>query len=253
MHANNNKLDAIQLRGECGDDAGAASEPGDGAVRREETRRQVLVCAAHDGHLRLDVQLGHVARAVGLPQHAVHVLAEVLELEAQVQVHQAVPPRLAVLVNPVVLLRDGHGVGRDAEHAVELHRDGVHVLHAPHGEAGQGLGHPAGVLDGVVDVHGLPVEDDLDMVFILIPLDGLAGADVEAVAGAEGDAQGLHPREVAFQVRVVVADEVGVDVEVGVGDDAEVLVFLAVEVEGVAVAAGEARVAAGGARENIAL
>ena len=68
---------------------------------------------------------------------------------------------------------------------------------------------------------------------------------------AEGDAQRLHPGEVAVEGRVVVADEVGVDVEVGVGDDAEVLVLLAVEVEGVSVAAGEARVAAGGAREDV--
>jgi hypothetical protein len=49
----------------------------------------------------------------------------------------------------------------------------------------------------------------------------------------------------------VVADEVGVDVEARVGDDAEVLVLASVEVEGVAVAAGEARVAAGGAGEDV--
>jgi hypothetical protein len=62
--------------------------------------------------------------------------------------------------------------------------------------------------------------------------------------GGEEHAEGLDPGEVALQLRVVVADEVGVDVEVPVGDDAEVLVSLAVEVEVVAVAAGEARVAA---------
>ena len=43
---------------------------------------------------------------------------------------------------------------------------------------------------------------------------------------------------------VVVADEVRVDVEAGVGDDAEVLVLFAVEVEGVAVGARVPRVAA---------
>jgi len=57
----------------------------------------------------------------------------------------------------------------------------------------------------------------------------------------EADAQRLDPREVAVRGRVVVADEVRVDVEAGVGDDAEVLVLLAVEVEGVAVGAREPR------------
>jgi len=49
----------------------------------------------------------------------------------------------------------------------------------------------------------------------------------------------------------VVADEVGVDVDAGVGEDAEAPVLVAVEVEGVAVAAGEARVAARGAGEEV--
>jgi hypothetical protein len=41
----------------------------------------------------------------------------------------------------------------------------------------------------------------------------------------EADPEGLHPREVALQLRVVVADEVRVDVEAFVGDDAEVVVL----------------------------
>ena len=113
------------LRGEAGVIATAgAVEPGDGAVRGEETRRAVLVGAAHDGHLGADVQPADVARAVRLPQHAVDVLGEVTELESQVQVHQAVAARLAVLVDPVVPVGDGHGVGKDAERAIELHGDG---------------------------------------------------------------------------------------------------------------------------------
>jgi hypothetical protein len=56
----------------------------------------------------------------------------------------------------------------------------------------------------------------------------------------------------ALPHRIFCPDEVCVDVEVGVGDDAEVVVLLAVEVEGVAVAAGEARVVARGAREDVA-
>lgn len=61
-------------------------EPGDGAVRGEETGGQVLGRAAHDGHLGADVELADVARAVGLAQDAVDVRGEVMELEGQVEV-----------------------------------------------------------------------------------------------------------------------------------------------------------------------
>jgi hypothetical protein len=80
------------------------------------------------------------------------------------------------------------------------------------------------------------------VVLVLIPLDGLASADVEVMV-AEGDAEGLYPREGTVVGGVMVADEVCIDVEIGVRDEAEVLVPPAVEVEGDAVAAGEARVA----------
>ena len=50
---------------------------------------------------------------------------------------------------------------------------------------------------------------------------------------------GLHPGGVPLEARDVAADEVAVDVEVGVGEQAEVPVPAAVEVEGVAVAADE--------------
>ena len=88
------------------------------------------------------------------------------------------------------------------------------------------------------------------MVLFLVPLDGLASADEEAVI-AEAHADGLYPREGALVDRVVVADEARVDVEVGVGDDAEVLVLLAVEVEGVTVGPCEPRVPTRLTREHI--
>ena len=65
-------------------------ELGDGAVGGEEARREVLVRAAHDGHLRADVQPAHVAGAVRLPEHAVDVRGEVVEPEAEVEVREAV-------------------------------------------------------------------------------------------------------------------------------------------------------------------
>ena len=100
-------------------------------------------------------------------------------------------------------------------------------------------------------LHRFAIEGDLDVALLLIPLISLSGADVEAVAIAEGDAQGLHPREVTLHIRVVVADEVCVDVEILVRDYTEVLVLLAVEVEGVTVGPCEPRVPTRLTREHI--
>uniref|UniRef100_J3L887 Uncharacterized protein n=1 Tax=Oryza brachyantha TaxID=4533 RepID=J3L887_ORYBR len=233
-----------------GGGGGAAVEPGDGAVRREEARRAVLVGAAHDGHLGRDVEPVGVGGAVGLAEHAVDGVGEGVELVAEVKVHEAVLAGLAVVVDPGVLVGDGHGVGGDGEDAGELDGDGVDGVGAGDGEGRQGPGHPLGAPGGV-DVDGLAVEGDLDVVLLVVPLGGLARADVEAVV-AEADAQRLDPCEVPLHGRVAVADEVRVDVQVGVGDDAEVLLLLAVEVERVAVGAGEPWVAARRAREQIA-
>jgi hypothetical protein len=66
------------------------------------------------------------------------------------------------------------------------------------------------------------------------------------------DAEGLDPCEVTSRASVVAADEVGIDMEVGVREDTKVLVLPSVEVEVVAIAAGEARVTAGDARIEVA-
>ena len=50
--------------------------------------------------------------------------------------------------------------------------------------------------------------------------------------GVEEDFEGLNPGEVAGEFGAALADEEGVDVEVGVGDEAEVAVLFAVEVKG---------------------
>ena len=69
---------------------------------------------------------------------------------------------------------------------------------------------------------------------------GLPGADVEAVA-VEEHGDGLDPSEVSGHAAVAaLANEVRIDVEVAVGDDTEVGVRAAVEVERIAVAADEA-------------
>jgi hypothetical protein len=66
------------------------------------------------------------------------------------------------------------------------------------------------------------------------------------------DAEGLDPCEVTFRAGVVAADEVGIDMEVGVREDTKVLILPAMEVEVVAIAAGEAGVTAGDARIEVA-
>ena len=69
------------------------------------------------------------------------------------------------------------------------------------------------------------------------------GGDGQLV-GAEHDAQRLHPRKVARAALWALADEMRVDVDVGVGDEAKVLVLATVEVEDDAVAAHDLGVAA---------
>ena len=65
-------------------------------------------------------------------------------------------------------------------------------------------------------------------------------------------AQGLDPCEVSAHGGVAFADEVGVDMEVGIRDNTKVLVLLAMEVEVVAIGAGEAGVTAGDTRVEVA-
>ena len=176
-----------------------------------------------------------------------HVAGERVELEGQVEVREAVVGRDAVPVHPRLLVGDGHGVGPDAEPAGERDEHAVGGPGAGDGQRRHGGGGPRGV-GSLWEVHGLAVQGELHAVDVVVPRagGGLPGADVElVVAAVEEHGDGLDPREVPrHAVRAALADEVGVDVEVAVGDHAEVGVSPAVEVEGVAVAADEARVAA---------
>lgn len=61
------------------------------------------------------------------------------------------------------------------------------------------------------------------------------------------EAEGVDPGEVAWAAGGAEANEASVDVEVDVGDEREVVIFLAVEEEDSAVTADEARVVATGA------
>ncbi|BAF27609.1 Os11g0151200 [Oryza sativa Japonica Group] len=222
------------------------SEARHGAVGGEQAGGGEAVVAPQRGHGRPDVELVDVVGAVRLTDDAVHVAGERVELERQVEVGEAVVAGDAVPVHPRVLGGDGHGVGPQLEPPVERHEHAVRRLGARHGQRRHGGGGPGGA--GVLrEEHRLAVDDDLEAVDVVVPGGGLPGADVEAVGAAvvEEDGNGLDPGEVArHAVGAALADEVRVDVEVAVGDDAEVGVPPAMEVEGVAVAADEPRVAA---------
>lgn len=59
----------------------------------------------------------------------------------------------------------------------------------------------------------------------------------------------MDPSEVPLEVGVTLANEVSVDVEVGISDEAKILVFVAVEVECDAVSTYESRVLAYSSRK----
>jgi len=147
-------------------------------------------------------------------------------------------------VHARVLLADGHDVGHDVEHPLEAHPHAVGRGRPRDGERRRGGGPPRGA--GVRrDGDALAVEGQVEAVDVVAAPPGglIVGAHVEAVV-READAERLDPGEVAAHGGVAPPDEVRVDMEAGVGEDAEVLVLAAVEVEGVAVAAREPRVAA---------
>uniref|UniRef100_A0A453GJ40 Uncharacterized protein n=1 Tax=Aegilops tauschii subsp. strangulata TaxID=200361 RepID=A0A453GJ40_AEGTS len=241
---------SVGLAGDHGD-AGVAAEPGDGAVGSKNVGGDIVWRATHDRHASVHTHLVHVVGAVGLAEHAVHVVGEVVELEPDVEVREAVArPRDAIVVDARVLLGDRHHVGHDVEHAPQVHPHSVGGRGPRDGQPWhRGRLPPCADLDR--DLDGRVVEGHLEVVDVAVPAGGILGSHEETVVG-EADAEGLDPGEVAAHGGVALADEVGVDVEVGVGDDAEVLVLLAVEVEVVAVAAGEARVTAGHARVEVA-
>jgi hypothetical protein len=94
-----------------------------------------------------------------------------------------------------------------------------------------------------LDLHGNPVVGELQVVHAVVPFRHGFRRHGERV-GSEDEAESLHPREVARAALRALADEVGVDVEVAVGDEAEVLVLAAVEVEHHTIASHDPRVSA---------
>ena len=86
-----------------------------------------------------------------------------------------------------------------------------------------------------------------DPVNRIVPRGGLKGSDVETVS-AEEDSNGLDPCEVTCHTRPSFTDEMCVDVKVRIGDEAEVGVFLAVEVKGETISSNKTWVLANRSR-----
>ena len=111
------------------------------------------------------------------------------------------------------------------------------------GVRGSGAGYLQGVgwiwgSPGVVELDELAVVGELELVDVGGPSCDLASGDGEFV-GVGDEGERLHPGEITEAIERAEADEVGVDVEIGVGDEAEVLVLATVEVEHDAVSADD--------------
>ena len=164
-----------------------------------------------------------------------------MESELHLEVGKAVIRRHPVVMDSVIffchrnhIYRNLNDVWNGDYHTVSgrnpLHFDAL-VLRVLYGERAYG------------DYYVFPIVSKLKMVDFVVPCYCLGGLDGEDV-GVEEDAQGLNPCEVTRSAGGAVAGEPGVDLEVAVGDKAEMLVALSVEVEYNAVSADETRIVA---------
>ena len=120
-----------------------------------------------------------------------------------------------VPVAVALLLADGHRAQRHAHLLLDSHVHGVRGADAL--ERDQLVGRSPGGHGRVLDLHGNPVVRELQVVHGVVPFRHGFSRHGERV-GSEDEAESLHPREVARAALRALADEVGVDVEVAVGD-----------------------------------
>nr|GMC49230.1 hypothetical protein TorRG33x02_199050 [Ipomoea batatas] len=192
----------------------------------------------HHSHLHPALVLAPIS----LSQNPIHLPAQRLKLEAQIQMSETVFFSDPIIVDPRLLLRDGHHSSFDPEVPLHCNHHGVCVGGSRDGHARSCGGFPLGAL-AVGEEERVAVEGQVEAVVCVVPGGCVLGADEELVV-VEEDPQGLHPCEVPLHAGVPSSDEVGVDVEIGIGDEAEVAVLLAVEVEGDPIAADESWVLA---------
>lgn len=148
----------------------------------------------------------------------------------------------SVVVDSRLVRSDGHNLSRNLEQALNFDDNTVGVAVPSNGGCGRSRGLPGGTFDGG-EADRLAVKGKGKAVDVVVPGSGFLGAEKEFVI-TEEDGDGLDPSEVPPHVLVSSSDEVGIDVKVGVGYEAEIAVLLAMEVESDAVAADESRVLA---------
>lgn len=71
-------------------DAGVATEPGDGTVSGEDVRDGVPESPARNWHVGADTEVVDIVEAVSLAEDPMHLISEVVELEAEVEVSEVV-------------------------------------------------------------------------------------------------------------------------------------------------------------------
>ncbi|KAL5974623.1 hypothetical protein ACLOJK_031293 [Asimina triloba] len=184
-----------------------AIESSDGAIGDEDAWRRELSLASHQRHGCAGIDPAAVVACVRLPQHAIHVARQRVELEAKVQVSKAIVMGDSISTDPETL------------------------------EGGEESRAPPGAFASLEE-DGFAVERASKTVEGVVPCCYLLGAQEETVA-VEEDAEGLDLSEVSADGGVPLANEVGIDVEAGVGEETEITVSLAVEVDDDAVAADE--------------
>lgn len=227
-----------------------AGKPCNGTIRGKDVGGYVASNATHDRIASSHTKLVDIVRTVGLTKDTMDVVGEALEPKPDVQVGHDVIVCYSIVVDAGVLLRDGDGDGHDIKYPLELHPHAIGISGPRNGQSRNNERLPPCAESGG-DIDGLIIQGQFEAINVFVPLDGPFGTHKEAVVG-ETDPKSLDPSKVTARVVVASANEVGIDMDTDVGEDAKVLVLLPVEVEVVAVTAGEAWVATGDARVEVA-
>lgn len=146
-----------------------------------------------------------------------------------------------IVVNPIIFFSHRHDIHRDLRDVGDGDQNTVFARSSLDSERGFGTlpKRQVGFWDGEV----FAVVGELQVVDIVVPWRRRSRLEREGFR-VEENAEGLDPGVVPGPSLRPETDKAGVDLEVEVGDQAEVLVLLAVEVEDDAVAADEPRVQA---------
>ncbi|GER54516.1 adenosine monophosphate-protein transferase FICD homolog, partial [Striga asiatica] len=189
----------------------------------------ILILPTNHRHRKAQSRRGLIIGPVRVAQHTLHLSGQPKKVELHLEMRKAVARRQLVVMNPVVLFRYGNNIHPNLHNLIYGQDYAI------------GVRYP---LQCDVTIFGSPlgqfsaVQPEPQVVRVLVPFVGRGCLHGEVV-GPEAEAQGLNPGVVSGPARGPVAYEAGVDMEVFVRDECEVLIFLAVEVEDTAVRADE--------------